>query len=584
MHNNAHRPSFRHRAKREAERHGFEGVLRGARMMAADTIDYQTDPSRYRHWKIERDGDIAYLIMDVDQAGGLGDYELKLNSYDLGVDIELNDAVQRLRFEHPEVRCVVIKSGKDNVFCAGANIRMLGKATHGAKVNFCKFTNETRLAIEDASENSKQVYVCAINGNAAGGGYELALAADHIMLVDDRRSAVALPETPLLAVLPGTGGLTRVTDKRKVRRDRADVFCSIEEGVRGTKAVEWRLVDEVVPNSKWKDAVAARAREVAARSDRPKDAKGITLTPLDRKIEKDRVAYSHVEVEIDRARSLATVTVRGPSQGAPASVEAAHVLGAKFWPLVVARELEDAILHLRSNEAAIGVVLFRTDGNAQAVLDHDDFLAKANGDWLMREIRHYLKRVFKRVDVTAKSFIALIEPGSCFAGSLAELAFAADRSLMLIGTREGDNQKPAAITLGQANFGLYPMGNGLTRLETRFFGEPKTLDTLKEKIGTAIEGEDAAELGLVTAAYEDFDWDDELRVMLEERTSFSPDAMTGMEANLRFAGPETMETKIFGRLTAWQNWIFQRPNAIGEQGALKLYGSGVSPTFNKDRV
>jgi benzoyl-CoA-dihydrodiol lyase len=375
-----------------------------------------------------------------------------------------------------------------------------------------------------------------------------------------------------------------VTDKRKVRRDRADVFCSIEEGVRGTKAVEWRLVDEVVPNSKWKDAVAARAKEVATRSDRPKDAKGITLTPLERKIDQERVSYSHVDVEIDRGRALATVTVRGPSQGAPASVEAAHALGAKFWPLVVARELEDAILHLRTNEAAIGVVLFRTDGNAQAVLEHDAFLAKANGDWLMREIRHYLKRVFKRVDVTAKSFIALIEPGSCFAGSLAELAFAADRSLMLIGTREGDNRKPAAITLGQANFGSYPMGNGLTRLETRFLGEPKTLGALKAKIGTAIEGEEAAELGLVTAAYEDFDWDDELRVMLEERTSFSPDAMTGMEANLRFAGPETMETKIFGRLTAWQNWIFQRPNAIGDQGALKLYGSGVSPTFNKDRV
>ncbi len=549
-----------------------------------NTIDYQTDPSHYRHWKIERDGDIAYLIMDVDQAGGLGDYELKLNSYDLGVDVELNDAVQRLRFEHPEIRCVVIKSGKDNVFCAGANIRMLGKATHGAKVNFCKFTNETRLAIEDASENSKQIYICAINGNAAGGGYELALAADHIMLVDDRRSAVALPETPLLAVLPGTGGLTRVTDKRKVRRDRADVFCSIEEGVRGTRAVEWRLVDEVVPNSKWKDAVAARAKEIAARSDRPKDAKGITLTPLERKIETDRVSYSHVEVEIDREKGLATVTVRGPSQSAPASVEAAHALGAKFWPLVIARELEDAILHLRTNEAAIGVVLFRTDGNAQAVLEHDEFLAKANGDWLMREIRHYLKRVLKRVDVTAKSFVALIEPGSCFAGTLAELAFAADRSLMLIGTREGDNRKPAAITLGQANFSFYPMGNGLTRLETRFLGEPKTLDTLKGKIGQPVEGEEAAELGLVTAAYEDFDWDDELRVMLEERTSFSPDAMTGMEANLRFAGPETMETKIFGRLTAWQNWIFQRPNAIGEQGALKLYGSGVSPTFNKDRV
>jgi benzoyl-CoA-dihydrodiol lyase len=549
-----------------------------------DTIDYQTDPSRYRHWKIQYDGDVAYLIMDVDQAGGIGDYELKLNSYDLGVDIELNDAVQRLRFEHPEVRCVVIKSGKDNVFCAGANIRMLGKSTHGAKVNFCKFTNETRLSIEDAGENSKQNYVCAIKGNAAGGGYELALAAGHIMLVDDRRSAVALPETPLLAVLPGTGGLTRVTDKRKVRRDRADIFCSIEEGVRGSKAVDWRLVDEVVPNSKWDDTVSARAKEIAARSDRPKNARGITLTPLERSFEKDRVAYSHVGVEIDRERGLATVTVRGPSGAVPASIEAAHALGAKFWPLTVARELEDAILHLRSNEAAIGVVLFRTDGNAQAVLDHDDFLAKANGDWLMREIRHYLKRVLKRVDVTAKSFIALIEPGSCFAGTLAELAFAADRALMLIGTRDGDNRKPAAITLGQANFGFYPMGNGLTRLQTRFLGEPDTLTELKGKTGVAVEGEEAAELGLVTTAYEDFDWDDELRVMLEERASFSPDAMTGMEANLRFAGPETMETKIFGRLTAWQNWIFQRPNAIGEQGALKLYGSGVSPTFNRDRV
>ncbi len=554
----------------------------------ADTmqiIDFQTDPSRYRHWRIERDGDIAYLIMDVDQAGGLFDgYELKLNSYDLGVDIELNDAVQRLRFEYPEVRCVVIKSGKDNVFCAGANIRMLGKSTHGQKVNFCKFTNETRLAIEDASENSKQIYVCAINGNAAGGGYELALAADHIMLVDDRRSAVALPETPLLAVLPGTGGLTRVTDKRKVRRDRADVFCSIEEGIRGSKAVEWRLVDEVVPNSKWKETVAGRAKEVAARSDRPKNAKGIKLTTLERKVETDRVSYSHVDVEIDRQRGLVTVTVRGPSQGVPASVEAAHALGAKFWPLTVARELEDAILHLRANEQTIGVVLFRTDGSAQAVLDHDEFLAKSNGDWLMREIRHYLKRVLKRVDVTPRSIIALLEPGSCFAGTLAELAFAADRSVMLIGTREGDNRKPAAITLGAANFGFYPMGNGLTRLETRFLGEPDTTKAAKEKIGEPIEGEAAAGFGLVTAAFEDFDFDDELRVMLEERTSFSPDAMTGMEANLRFAGPETMETKIFGRLTAWQNWIFQRPNAIGEQGALKLYGSGVSPTFAKDRV
>ena len=360
------------------------------------TIDYQTEPARYRHWRLEFDGEIAYLIMDVDQAGGLGDYELKLNSYDLGVDIELNDAVQRLRFEHPEVRAVVIKSGKDNVFCAGANIRMLGKSTHQQKVNFCKFTNETRLSIEDASENSKQVYICAINGNAAGGGYELALAADHIMLVDDRRSSVALPETPLLAVLPGTGGLTRVTDKRKVRRDRADMFCSIEEGIRGRKAVDWRLVDEVVPNSKWQEAVAARAHEIAAHSDRPKDAKGIKLNPLDRKIETDRVSYSHVDVEIDRVRRLATVTVRGPSQDLPTSVAAAHELGDKFWPLTVARELEDAVLYLRSNEREVGVVLFRTEGDAQSVLAHDDFLIGAQDDWLMREIRHYLKRVLKR--------------------------------------------------------------------------------------------------------------------------------------------------------------------------------------------
>ena len=548
-------------------------------------IDFQTEPSRYRHWRIEHDGDVAYLIMDVDQAGGLGEgYELKLNSYDLGVDIELNDAVQRLRFEHPEVGAVVIKSGKDNVFCAGANIRMLGKATHGHKVNFCKFTNETRLAIEDASENSRQTYICAINGNAAGGGYELALAADHIMLVDDRRSAVALPETPLLAVLPGTGGLTRVTDKRRVRRDRADVFCSIEEGIRGAKAVEWRLVDEVVPNSKWNDTVAKRAHEIAARSDRPKAAKGVVFTHLARKIDADRISFSHVDCDIDRARGLVTITVRGPSQAVPASVEAAHALGDRFWPRLAARELEDAILHLRANEAAIGVVLLRTEGNAPAVLEHDDFLIENESDWLMREIRHYLKRTLKRIDTTPKSFIALIEPGSCFAGTLAELAFAADRSLMLIGRRDGDNREAAAITLGAANFGLYPMGNGLTRLETRFLGEPQTVAALKEKVGVPVEAEGADELGLITQAYETFDWDDELRVMLEGRASFSPDAMTGMEANLRFAGPETMETKIFGRLTAWQNWIFQRPNAIGEQGALKLYGSGVSPTFAKERV
>jgi benzoyl-CoA-dihydrodiol lyase len=549
------------------------------------TIDFRTDPTRYKHWRIERDGNVAYLIMDVDQAGGLDEgYELKLNSYDLGVDIELNDAVQRLRFEHPDAGAVVIKSGKDNVFCAGANIRYLGKATHGHKVNFCKFTNETRLAIEDASENSSQTYICAINGNAAGGGYELALAADHIMLVDDRRSAVALPETPLLAVLPGTGGLTRVTDKRMVRRDRADVFCSIEEGIRGAKAVEWRLVDEVVPNSKWADTVTRRAHEIAARSDRPKDGKGIKLTPLARSIEGDRISYSYVEAEIDRARGLVTVTVRGPKDPEPVSLEAAHALGDKFWPLAVARELEDIILHLRANEAAIGVVLLRSEGNALEVLNYDAFVSQYDSDWLMREIRHYLKRTLKRIDTTPKSFIALIEPGSCFAGMLAELAFAADRSFMLIGTREGDNRKPAAITLGHVNFGLYPMGNGLTRLQTRFLGEPASIKIAQSKIGVAVEAEEADQLGLITTAYESFDWDEELRMMLEERTSFSPDAMTGMEANLRFAGPETMETKIFGRLTAWQNWIFQRPNAIGENGALKLYGSGVKPEFAKERV
>jgi benzoyl-CoA-dihydrodiol lyase len=548
-------------------------------------IDFQTDPSRYRHWRIETDGDVAYLVMDVDPAGGLfGEYELKLNSYDLGVDIELNDAVQRLRFEHPQVRTVVIKSGKDNVFCAGANIRMLGKATHGHKVNFCKFTNETRLAIEDASAHSRQTYICAVNGSCAGGGYELALATEHIMLVDDRRSAVALPETPLLAVLPGTGGLTRVTDKRKVRRDRADVFCSTEEGIRGTKAVEWRLVDEVVPTSKWQDAVSARAHELAGRSDRPGDAKGVALTPLQRQIGDDTLAYSHVSVTIDRERFLATITVSAPTQPAPGSAAAAHAQGAAFWPLAVARELEDAILHLRLNEPRIGVLIFRTEGAAETVLAHDELLVNGDGDWLMREVRHYLKRVLKRIDVTARSLIALVEPGSCFAGTLAELAFAADRSAMLVGTREGDNRPPAAIVLGPVNFGVYPMGNGLTRLQTRFLGEPDSLERARQKIGTPLEGEEAVELGLVTVGFEDFDWDDELRVMLEERTSFSPDAMTAMEANLRFAGPETMETKIFGRLTAWQNWIFQRANAIGDQGALKLYGSGVQPTFDKERV
>ena len=548
-------------------------------------IEFQTSPERYRHWRIETDGEIASLIMDVDPAGGLSpDYELKLNSYDLAVDIELNDAIQRLRLEHPEVRAVIVKSGKENVFCAGANIRMLGKATHGHKVNFCKFTNETRLSIEDASEHSKQIYLCAVNGTAAGGGYELALATDWIMLVDDRRSAVSLPEAPLLAVLPGTGGITRVTDKRKVRRDLADMFCATEEGQRGKKAVDWRLIDETVVKSKWDEAVKARAKELAARSDRPSDANGIKLSPLKREIAEAAIVYSTVRVEIERERGVATITVRGPGTPPPATVDDAQAQGDQFWPLLLAREFEDAILQLRFNEPTIGLILFRTEGEAKLVLDYDRFLFANPNHWLMREVRHYIKRTLKRIDVTSKSMIALIEPGSCFAGTLAELLFASDRALMLIGRRDGDNRPPAAIMLGEANFGSYPMGNGLTRLATRFLGEPSSVERARGKIGAPVEGAEAAELGLITVAYENFDWDDELRVMIEERVSFSPDALTGLEANIRFAGPETMETKIFGRLTAWQNWIFQRPNSVGEQGALKLYGSGVQPNFDRERI
>jgi benzoyl-CoA-dihydrodiol lyase len=547
-------------------------------------IDFQTDPGRYRHWKLRFDGPVAELVMDVDPDGGLFEgYELKLNSYDLGVDIELSDAVQRLRFEHPEVGAVVIRSGKEGVFCAGANIRMLGKASHGHKVNFCKFTNETRCGIEDSTANSGQFYLCAVNGAAAGGGYELAVSADHIMLIDDRRSSVALPETPLLAVLPGTGGLTRVTDKRKVRRDLADVFCSTEEGVRGRRAVEWRLVDEAVPPSAWEKRVGERAREFAARSDRPKDAGGVALTPLDRRFEgEDAVLYSAVRLEFDRSAGRATLTVLAPQDGPPASLEPAK--DAAFWPLRMARELDDAILHLRANEPELGLLALRTEGDAAAVLAHDAFLEQHKADWFIREVRHNLKRVLKRLDVTSRSMIALVEPGSCFAGTLAELAFAADRSAMFIGTREGDNRKPAALTLSTLNFGAFPMANGLTRLGARFYGEPEAASRIEGRIGEALEAEETEELGLVTYAYDETDWDDELRIMLEERASFSPDALTGMEANLRFVGPETMETRIFGRLTAWQNWIFQRPNAVGEQGALKLYGSGVKPSFDKGRV
>jgi benzoyl-CoA-dihydrodiol lyase len=539
-------------------------------------IDFQTDPTRYRHWKLAFKPPVATLTMDVDPDGGLlGGYELKLNSYDLGVDIELADAVQRRRFEHPEIKTVVLQSAKPGVFCAGANIRMLGKASHGHKVNFCKFTNETRLAIEDASENSGQIYLAAISGTAAGGGYELAVTADHIMLIDDRRSTVSLPELPLLAVLPGTGGLTRLTDKRRVRRDRADVFCTTEEGVRGKRAVDWRLVDEVVPPSAWDAKVTERALELAARSDRDGN-RGISLTPLQRDIAENAISYQHVHVAIDRAARSAAVTIQGPNE-LPGDLRGIHDTGAAFWPLAMARELDDALLHLRLNEPSIGLIVFRTIGDPALALAADSLLEQYQNDWLAREIRLLLKRVLKRLDMTARSIITLLEPGSCFAGTLAELVFAADRSIMA-------SSGSATLHLSALNFSAYPMGNALSRLASRFYGEPDSLTAAAERIGDTLDADAADEHGLITAAFDDTDWDDEIRLILEERASFSPDALTGLEANLRFVGPETMETRIFGRLTAWQNWIFQRPNAVGETGSLKRYGSGQRPEFNQERV
>jgi benzoyl-CoA-dihydrodiol lyase len=548
-------------------------------------IDFQTEPARYRHWKLKVDGQVATLLMDVDEKGGLFDgYELKLNSYDLGVDIELADAIERLRFEHPQVRVVVLRSAKPRVFCAGANIRMLAGATHAHKVNFCKFTNETRNGIEDFSENSGVATICAINGTAAGGGYELALASDYIVLVDDGTAAVSLPELPLLAVLPGTGGLTRVSDKRKVRRDHADVFCTTEEGVKGKRAVEWRLVDEVVPGSKFDEAIAARARELAAKSKRGAAAQGIKLVPLTRTFTADGVEYSSLSAEFDRAARLATITLRGPAGVPPASADAMTALGSEFWPLKLVRELDDAILNIRLNELEVAAIVFKSSGDPGQVLAYDKFLDAHEDYWLAREIRHLWKRVLKRVDLTSRSLVTLIEPGSCFAGTLAELVFASDRSYMLIGTHEGDNKPPAAIVLGNCNFGPYPMSNGLTRLGCRFLADPADVDRAKAELGKALDAQAAQELGLITFALDDIDWDDEVRVFLEERASFSPDGLTGMEANLRFAGPETMESKIFARLTAWQNWIFQRPNAIGEEGALKRYGTGQKPVFDTKRV
>jgi benzoyl-CoA-dihydrodiol lyase len=548
-------------------------------------VDFRTEPAKYRHWKLAFSGPVATLAMDVKEDGGLAPgYELKLNSYDLGVDVELYDALQRLRFEHPEVGAVIVTSGKERVFCAGANIRMLSQSAHGWKVNFCKFTNETRNAIEEATGESRQFYLCAVNGPCAGGGYELALATDWIVMADDGNTAVSLPEVPLLAVLPGTGGLTRLVDKRRVRRDRADFFCTVEEGIKGARAVEWGLVDEIAPRSKLDEVVKRRAAEFAARTDRPAGARGISLIPLERSIDADRIRYSHVACGIDRARGLAEIAVSGPSVPPPADAAAIREAGCAFWPLALARELDDLILHLRTNEDEIGLWVFRTSGRADLVETYDRLLAAHRDDWLVREIRLFLKRTFKRVEVSSRSVFALVEPGSCFAGTLLELVLAADRSYMLDGARPGDTHPPATIRLTELNFGAYPMVNGLTRLASRFLAEPGRTDKLRARVGEDLEAAAASEAGLVTFTPDDIDWDDEVRIAIEERAAFSPDALTGMEASIRFGGPETLESKIFGRLSAWQNWIFQRGNAVGPKGALEVYGTGRRSEFDRRRV
>ncbi len=548
-------------------------------------ISFQTKPAVYQHWELAFEGPVARLRMSVKEDGGLvPGYELKLNSYDLGVDIELYDAVQRLRFEHPEVKTVILESAKERLFCAGANIRMLGSSTHVHKVNFCKFTNETRNSIEDASEFSGQRYLCAINGTAAGGGYELALAADHIMLIDDGNASVSLPEVPLLAVLPGTGGLTRLVDKRKVRRDLADVFCSIEEGIKGQRAVDWRLVDETVVSSQFPEAVKARAETMAVDSDRPDDEPGIALEPLGVISSGDERHYPHLDLSIDQNARTAVVLLKGPTGQLPADLSAAKQQGCDFWPLAVIRELDDALLYLRTNEPEVGTLIFKTAGDAAQVAAYEEFLIAHQADWFIREVMLYMKRTLKRVDYTSRSTFAFVEPGSCFTGFLAEILFAVDRSYMLDGQFEDNDAAAPAIALSAFNFGQLPMGNGLTRLETRFLGEPETLEKARSLMGESLLAGAAEEAGLVTFALDDIDWEDDIRFLLEERASYSPDALTGMEANLRFAGPETMETKIFGRLSAWQNWIFQRPNAVGEQGALKCFGTGERATYDQKRV
>jgi benzoyl-CoA-dihydrodiol lyase len=552
--------------------------------MSHDTrVDYQTHPSRYRHWKLKFEGPVATLAADFDENAGLRPgYKLKLNSYDLGVDIELNDAVNRIRFEHPEVRTVVVTSAKDKVFCSGANIFMLGVSSHAWKVNFCKFTNETRNGLEDSSQHSGLKFLAAVNGACAGGGYELALACDEIILVDDRSSAVSLPEVPLLGVLPGTGGLTRVTDKKKVRHDRADLFCTSAEGVRGQKAKDWRLVDDIAKPAQFAAKVQERALQLAASSDRPADARGVTLPPVERTIEADALRYPHVTVQIDRARRVATFTVAGPAGAQPTDLAGIVAAGAAWYPLQMGRELDDAILEMRTNEPQIGTWLIKTQGDSAAVLAMDALLAAHREHWLVRETLGLLRRTFSRLDLSSRSLFALIEPGSCFAGTLLELALACDRSYQL--ALPDDPARAPKITVSEANFGFYAMATGFSRLQRRFYDEQPALDAVRAVVGQALDADAANAVGLVTSNPDDIDWADEIRIAIEERVAMSPDALTGMEANLRFNGPENMTTRVFGRLTAWQNWIFQRPNAVGDKGALKVYGKGDKAQFDWHRV
>ena len=548
-------------------------------------IDFQTTPETYSHWRLEIDGPVATLLMDVNETEGIAEgYELKLNSYDLGVDIELYDATQRLRFEHPEVKTVILTSGKDRVFCAGANISMLGSSSHGHKVNFCKFTNETRNGIEDASVFSDQRYICLVNGTAAGGGYELALAADYIMLIDDGASTVSLPEVPLLAVLPGTGGLTRVVDKRHVRKDRADFFCTLAEGIKGKRALEWKLVDELVPRSKLLETAQERALEFAQNSARPSDGVGIKLRPLKREIVGNEIKYKTLSVDLDREHALAEITILAPSEAPPSTLEGIHELGDAFWHLALARELDDLILHLRTNEPEISTWGFKATGSADFIEAGDKLLLEHADDWLIKEITLFLKRTLKRLDVSSRSLLSFIEPGSCFTGTILEIVLSSDRSYMLDGSFEGSNIPPAKLRITGMNLGPLPMCNGLTRIETRHLNDEQAVKSIESAKGRDLEAEEADELGLITFIPDDIDWEDEVRLAIEERASYSTDALTGMEASLRFVGPETLETKIFGRLSAWQNWIFQRPNAVGEEGALNLFGTGKQANFDKKRV